>query len=425
MIPGRRSMAVIVAGLALATLAGPLDAAALPGEEDGPELFESRHFDLDQSCADTGRICTWERAIGGPLAEKAYAVAEMADGGFAVAGHTMSNGRFRDDALVVRFDRSGNTLWGRVFGGRDTEQLYGIVALDDGGVAVAGYTRSYGDGQSDAWVVRLDADGKQLWQRTFGGPENDKARSIAATADGGLIVAGSTRSRGAGEGDAWILRLDPDGTLAWQTVHGAAGDDGAYNIIPVPGGGFAVAGYSQPVDAKPYDLWVLRLDDDGRIAWEQRFVRGVFGAATGLTPAPDGGLYVVGMSHESSAEMPKVWVLRLDGGGALVWQKLIGGPKTDGGWGIAATADGGFVVMAATASQGAGSTDAWLMQFDPAGELVWERLFGQSLWDLPTAILVTRDGGLMVAGYTTSQGNGQEDFWLLRLDDQGELGSGR
>jgi hypothetical protein len=130
------------------------------------------------------------------------------------------------------------------------------------------------------------------------------------------------------------------------------------------------------------------------------------------------------MSHESSAEMPKVWVLRLDGGGALVWQKLIGGPKTDGGWGIAATADG-FVVMAATASHGAGSTDAWLMQFDPAGELVWERLFGQSLWDLPTAILVTRDGGLMVAGYTTSQGNGQEDFWLLRLDDQGELGSGR
>lgn len=407
--------------LVLVIAAGGRDAAGVTGGRDElrsgwPGVGPSR------SCPDDSSICTWERTYGGRLAEKAYAVTEMADGGFAVAGHTLSHGRPRTDAVVVRFDRAGKVLWQRVFGGPATEQLYGIVALADGGVAVAGHTRSRGAGQSDVWIVRLDADGRRVWQRRFGGPANDRARSIAAAPDGGVVVAGFTRSRGAGDGDAWLLRLDRHGELIWDSVYGAEGDDGAYNVIPLPGGGFAVAGYSQGLGREAYELWVLWVDDRGWVKWERRFRRGMFAAATGLTPAANGGLYVVGLSHRSSSERPNVWVMHLDRYGAFVWQKVVGGPKSDGGWGLAATADGGFVVLAATASRGAGSTDAWLMRFDPAGKLLWERLYGGALWDRPTAILVTRDGGLMVTGYTTSQGTGEEDIWLLRLDHRGRLG---
>ena len=412
-----------LAAICLAVAVGRPETVAAAGvdRDERSDRFDRFGLAITQPCPDGPSVCTWERTFGGHGAEKAYATTEMADGGFVVAGHTLSRGRLRYDAMVVRFDRTGRILWQRIFGGRDTEQIYGIVALKDGGVAVAGHTRSSGAGESDIWVVRLDTGGKIVWQRTFGGTANDRARSIAAAPDGGLIVAGFTRSRGAGDGDAWILRLDRDGKLIWDSVYGKKGDDGAFNIIPLPGGGFAVAGYSQGLGEDAYEFWVLWVDDGGWVKWERRFRRGMFAAATALTPASNGGLYVVGMSHETSKERPNVWVLHLDRYGAFVWQKQIGGPKTDGGWGVAATADGGFVVLAATASRGAGSTDAWLMRFDRSGKLLWERLYGQALWDRPTALLVTRDGGLLVTGYTTSKGNGQEDFWLLRLDDRGRL----
>lgn len=420
---GTRLLVFWMATLCLALALARPQAAAAPGVEQGMTRDGIDRFGLamTQTCPDGSTVCTWERTFGGQRAEKAYATAEMPDGGFVVAGHTLSNGRLRYDAVVVRFDRTGRILWQRVFGGRDTEQLYGVVALEGGGVAVVGHTRSSGAGESDVWVVRLDADGEIVWQRAFGGAANDRARSIAAAPDGGLVVAGFTRSRGAGDGDAWILRLDRDGALVWDSVYGKTGDDGAFNIIPLPGGGFAVAGYSQGLGADAYELWVLWIDDRGWVKWERRFRRGMFAAATALTPAANGGLYVVGLSHERSSERPNIWVLHLDRYGAFVWQKTIGGLKSDGGWGVAATTDGGFVVLAATASRGAGSTDAWLMRFDRAGKLLWERLYGQALWDRPTALLVTRDGGLMVAGYTTSKGNGHEDFWLLRLDAEGRL----
>jgi hypothetical protein len=98
-------------------------------------------------------------------------------------------------------------VWDRAYGGAERDEAFPIVALADGGFAVAGYTGSKGAGEADMWVLRLDESGNVVWDQTFGGAERDSAKSIVALADGGFAVAGYTGSKGAGEYDMWVLRL--------------------------------------------------------------------------------------------------------------------------------------------------------------------------------------------------------------------------
>jgi hypothetical protein len=134
-----------------------------------------------------------------------------------------------------------------------------VAARQDGGLAVAGSTYSRGAGGSDAWVLRLAADGRPLWDETFGGPGEDEASAVAAMPDGGLAVAGSTYSKGAGELDAWVLRLAADGRLLWDRTLGGEGRDRAQDAAALPDGDLAVAGSTASKGAGDLDGWVLRL----------------------------------------------------------------------------------------------------------------------------------------------------------------------
>ena len=108
---------------------------------------------------------------------------------------------------MLRLGPDGRPLWDQAFGGPGEDEASAVAALPDGGLAVAGYTASKGAGELDAWVLRLAADGRLLWDRTLGGEGRDRAQDAAALPDGDLAVAGSTASKGAGDLDGWVLRL--------------------------------------------------------------------------------------------------------------------------------------------------------------------------------------------------------------------------
>jgi hypothetical protein len=129
----------------------------------------------------------------------------------------------------------------------------------------------------------------------------------------------------------------------------------------------------------------------------------------------------VGVTSEDGYKTDDAWVLRLNAVGELVWQKTFGGHKPDSAWALVGMADEGWAVIIKTSSYGAGSADAWVIRLDKEGALLWERLYGGKLWDRPTAAVLSEDGGLLIAGYTTSKGAGYEDYWLLRLDADGRF----
>ena len=373
---------------------------------------------VDGGPACTAEACTWERTLGGAAVDKAYAVVALPDDGLVVAGNTMSFGTMRYDAWIARLDRAGETMWARRLGGPDADHVYALAATESGVLAV-GDTRSAGAGESDIWLTRLDPAGEILWQRTMGGPGNDRARSALALPGGGFVVGGFA-GVGDGDRDIWLARLTDDGVPLWQRQYGGPGNDGAFHLASAQDGTLLVTGYWQTGGDRGFDLWAARLDPAGELLWQRRFDHGNFDAGTGVVPQADGGLTVTGMTQTGGPAEVDVWVLRLDSSGDIAWERRFGGDRVDGAWAAIGRPDGGLVISAATASQGAGSTDAWMMALDADGEMAWERVIGGALWDRPTALAAAAENDeLLVAGYTTTVGAGFEDFWLLRLDGQG------
>ena len=378
--------------------------ATLPLEEPSPSAL---------ACAVAAGPCRWGRTFGGAAEDRAYGLVRLPDGGWFLAGNSREGPGLSFDAWLLRLDRRGRLLWERRLGGSDTDQIFAAAPTRDGGVVAAGHTRSQGAGESDLWLFRLDARGNLLWERVLGGTANERARSIVAAREGGFLVSGFTASRGAGDRDAWILRLDSAGRVLWEQVLGGPSDDGAFHASRHPEGGFAIAGYRG--EDSGYDLWVLRLDEAGDELWSRSFDRSAFEAATAVAVLPDGELLVAGVTGVPGSLQDNVWLAGLDRNGALRWERRLGGPARDNAWAITPRAAGGAVVAAATSSQGAGSADAWLIAVDPVGNIVWERIVGGAKWDKPMALASGADGGLVVAGTTTTKGAGYEDYWIFEL----------
>jgi uncharacterized delta-60 repeat protein len=286
---------------------------------------------------------------------------------------------------------------------------------------VAGWTFSFGTGYYDLWVLKLDPNGNVQWQKTYGGPSWDIASSIQQTADGGYIVAGMTQSFGAGYWDLWILKLGPNGDVQWQKTYGGPADDRAYSIQQTTDGGYIVAGRTHSFGAGYADLWVLKLDPNGDVQWQKTYGGPNWDEAYSIQQTSDGGYIVAGRTYSFGAGSPDIWVLKLGPNGDVQWQKTYGGPSLDEAYSIQQTTDGGYIVAGWTSSFGAGSYDFWVLKLDPNGDVQWQKTYGGPDWDMAYSIRQTADGGYIVAGWTSSFGAGGYDIWVLKLDANGDI----
>jgi hypothetical protein len=167
--------------------------------------------------------------------------------------------------LIFTSFTSLNAQWALTYGGSYSDVAQSIQQTNDGGYIIAGETRSFGAGLNDIWILKLDSNGATVWQRTYGGSYRDIARSIQQTGDGGYIVAGDTESFGAGMSDIWVLKLDSNGATVWQRTYGGSGGDVARTIQQTDDGGYIVAGYTESYGAGANDFFVLKLYSDGNV----------------------------------------------------------------------------------------------------------------------------------------------------------------
>ena len=357
--------------------------------------------------------CTKKRWDG------ANSIVPLSDGGFAIAGHTDSKGS--SDIWLLRLDGSGNIVWDKTFGGSEGDYARSIVSLSDGGFAIAGRTSSKGAGGGDMWLLRLDGSGNIVWDRTFGGSKNDYATSIVSLSDGGFAIAGYTKSKGAGDKDMWLLRLDESENIVWDTTFGGRYPDEANSIVLLSDGGFAIAGWTDSKGAGGRDMCLLRLDGSGNIIWDRTFGGSEWDGATSIVSLSDGGFAIAGYTKSKGAGSGDMWLLRLDGSGNIVWDRTFGGSEWDYASSIVSLSDGGFAIAGCTYSKGAGGLDMWLLRLDGSGNIVWDKAFGGSEQDYASSIVSLSDDGFAIAGFTRSKGVDEADMWLLRLDGSGNI----
>jgi len=228
----------------------------------------------------------WQKSLGGSGDEEAYSIRQTTDGGFIIAGDSYSDdgevtgNHGGDDYWIVKLSGAGDIQWQKSLGGSEDEEAYSILQTTDGGYIIAGYTVS-SDGDvsinhsddefCDYWIVKMTSTGVIQWERSFGGSDDDIATSIRQTSDGGYIVAGYSASTDGdvsgnhGIADYWLVKLDSYGGAEWAKSLGGSDSDYAYAVDQNTDGSYFVAGgsYSSDGDASgnhgDLDFWIVKL----------------------------------------------------------------------------------------------------------------------------------------------------------------------
>ena len=364
----------------------------------------------------------WAKTYGGTESDSPKSIQQTADGGYVVAGSTESFGAGGYDLWVLKLGTRGCIEWQKTYGGTEWDRVFSMQQTANGGYIVAGETWSFGAGYQDLWVLKLDAGGDVEWQKIYGGSGSDYANSVRQTADGGYIAAGVTTSFGAGDGDLWVLKLNTSGGVQWQKTYGGSSSDYANSIRQTADGGYIVAGETRSFGAADSnDVWVLKLDASGDVVWQKTYGGTGGEGANSIQQTADNGYIVAGVTGSFGAGSADFWVLKLTASGDVQWQKTYGDSNREVAESIQRTADNGYIVAGLTTSFGASSGDLWALKLDANGEIQWQKTYGGSTSDWANSIRQTADGGYVMAGLTGSFGAGSTDFWVLKLDAYGNI----
>lgn len=316
--------------------------------------------------------------------------------------------------------------WGKSFGGAWTEEVSSLQATDDHGFILAGRTTSFvsSPGYEDAWILKLGSRGEVEWEKAYGETYWDSLRSIQQTADGGYVAAGNRYPPGESQ-EAWVLKLTADGQIDWQYTYGRDFYyDGAWSIEQTSDMGFIVLGWTQSYALNgERGAWVLKLTENGQIEWQKFFDGDRWDMLFSARQTADGGYILAGGSYALS-DVPwysDVWVIKLFPDGTVDWQKTFGGNADEVAYSILQTADGGYALGCWTSSFGSGGGDVWILRLDGSGAPLWQKSYGGNWGDVPLSLKATSDGGFLVAGYTASFGSGSYDGWVLKLASNGRI----
>lgn len=400
----------------------------------------------------------WQKALGGTSQDFSSSIQQTTDGGYIIAGTTMSNNgdvtsnHGQSDFWIVKLSDTGSILWQKTFGGTGIDKAISIQETSDGGYIVGGFTTSTdGDvtgnhGVQDFWVVKLSSTGVLIWQKTLGGTGDDELQGIQQTSDGGYIVVGYTYSNNGdivgnhGDTDIWVAKLSATGSLLWQKALGGTSSEIAYGIVQTTDGGYVIAGSTSSTNGDITsshgfgDVWIVKLSTTGTLLWQKTLGGTGEEEANSIQQTTDDGFIIGCDTNSNDGDVTNnhgaqdFWVVKLSSIGDLIWQKTFGGTSDDLCYSAQQTSDGGYVVAGVSSSNNGdlsgnyGLLDIWVVKLTNTGTLIWQKNLGGTASDYCFSIKQTTDGGYVTAGHTQSNNNDVtgnhstgNDAWIVKL----------
>ncbi len=256
----------------------------------------------------------WAKTLG---SNKINAFEQTSDKGFILAGSSTLSTLGGSDAILIKIDKEGRIEWSKIYGGSQNEEIRSVHQTIDGGFIMSGSTNSFGFGGSDFFITKLDQAGSTEWARVFGGSSNDVSISAFKTSDAGYLIGGYTYSFGTGNVDALLMKLDSNGNPIWIKVFGQENYDMPRSIIPVSGGGFVITGGRKDPDSNDLDIYVSKFNQDGNVQWTSIFDGNNDEEALSIAQTNEDDLIVVGWTKSFGSGDLDFIVLRMDPDGDI------------------------------------------------------------------------------------------------------------
>ncbi len=399
--------------LAITTTAALLILGIMFTNVSAAQIYPSIEFDNNIAAnIFTGNL-DWEKIYGGASDDRAFYTLPL-DSGFLVVGSTKSQSDVTEGwALLLNSD--GTLVWNRTYlEGAGTELRYAI-SLPDGFLLVGNQLQA---SDVNGYIAKTDFDGKILWTKNVGGANIDKLFAGAADGDGvavfGLTFPEGNRVKSAG----WVVKLDANGQVVWHNTYGVDADT-TLRCAVYTGDGYVAAGYTDPAGEDNYDFYLLKIAPDGTEQWTRTYGGADSEKAYSIAKAQD-GYVLAGESHNLQTD-GDAWVVNVDFDGGLIWSKSVGGVNADSASYITTTKDDGFLVCGFTFSLGAGQRDFWLFKISPEGQVLFSCALGNEAFQEAYGMVDLGGDEYFLAGWTDPAGQPEligkatYDFWIVKI----------
>jgi hypothetical protein len=367
---------------------------------------------------------TFVKVYGGSsFGYSANSIQQTTDGGYITCG-TRTPGSGYSFVALMKTDATGDTIWTRFYRLGVVSTGKSVQQTNDGGYIITGMTCPNTGWLPYPFLIKTDSNGDTLWTKRYS--VCAYGESVRQTPDGGYILTGETTNAYAGPvNDLFLLRLDASGNIRWTKTFGGANTEVAYALRVTSDNGFIITGSTRSFGAGDLDIYLVKTDSLGTLLWSRTYGMALYEEGIDVKQTTDGGYIVTGNTKLDSLH-EGIFLIKTDMNGDTLWTKIYGGSISRDiamGKAVEQTSDGGYIVAGDyydhTSING---YDMILLKTTSNGTLSWQTFIGAWLNEWCKDLIQTTDGGYMVAGFSTSFGNPNGEFFVAKTNQSGSSG---
>ena len=308
-------------------------------------------------------VIEWSKSYASGSDElRAYSIQQTNDGGYIITGNIVYSPVSIEDIILLKTTSNGTLQWKKYFNFTSIEYGFSVQQTIDGGFIITGV------GYTDLVLIKTAADGTMQWAKTIAGTSGQEGKSVKQTSDGGFIITGFTTSFGAGSFDVYLVKTDSIGTLQWTKTFGGTNDDFGNSIQLTLDGGYIIAGTTRSYGAGIGDVYIIKTTSNGTLQWTKTFGGTLNEEGYSVQQTSDFGFIISGLTRSFGTGSDDIYLVKTDSNGTMQWTKTFGGLDAEAGYSVAQTHDGGYVINGNSYSSFATfSTDIYFIKTDSNG----------------------------------------------------------
>lgn len=359
---------------------------------------------------------TFFNSYGGAGNDYGKSIITTIDTAYTIIGATESFGNGNTDMYLFKIDSLGNLLWSKTYGGTNVDWGMDLKQTLDTGYILTGYSNSQ-SWDYNIYVVKTDSIGNSLWTRTYGGNDWDFSYSIETTSDSGYIIAGETYSYGSGLSDGYAIKLDSLGDTTWTKTFGGVGNDVFYDVIETYNGNLLFAGSKTSIDGDT-DYWLVKTDNYGNELWEYTAGDSLDEVINDVIELTDSNYYFIGTKESINGTNLDAGYQKISKNGIFIFGTLYDAQENDVGQFISQYQNETDIILGgSTSSYGNGERDVLSIKISQSGLVYTYITGGTSFDDIAEEADTTSDKGLVIVGTTTGTINGIKSVFVMKKDE--------
>ena len=345
-------------------------------------------------------------------------IQQTSDSGYIVCGTSNSyNMRGDMDPYLVKFTSSGVIEWKKFYSDASIDNMKSVLLLNDGGFLMSGFTNKINSTYSP-YLIRTDSYGELMWEKIYEGNDWEFLNASVELSDGSFVLTGSTYRVNNGGPDGSIMKVDPQGNSIWKNIIPGPLKDEINSVNKCANGDLILCGTTYSFGSGGSDIWLLRYDVNGNLIWSKTFGGPLDDSGNSAEETANGNIVFCG-SLQTPDSVFQFIAARVDSSGNEIWRYVNSKTSDESFYSIHETSDGNLIASGFTGNQTGGNEDFYLLRMNANGDFMWAKTYGGLEKEICYNMILTADSGYAMIGETNTYGSNIPNLYLIKTDTFG------